>query len=118
MDPVSFDAHVLQKISHECKFSSCIIITVQVMAFTRMSPGYPHGIGALSKGGKNKFRAHSTGARDPYHPDIRRVFHPADPCKICGPVTAPVAQKTDDFNIIIIHSDGSPLNNFTQGKYL
>lgn len=88
------------------------------MAFTRMSPGYPYGISAFSKGGENKFRSHSTGTGNPDHTYIRRVFHSADPCKICGPVAAPIAQKADDFNIIIIHSDGSPLNNFTQGKYL
>jgi len=88
------------------------------MAFTRMSPGYPYGIGAFSKGGKNEFRAHSTGTGNPDHADIRRVFHSADPCKICCAITTPVTQKADDFNIIIIHSDGSPLNNFTQSKYL
>jgi hypothetical protein len=88
------------------------------MAFTRMSPGYPYGIGAFPEGGENKFRTHSTGAGYPDHADIRGVFHSADPCKICCTITAPVAQKADNFNIIIIHNDGSPLNNFTQGKYL
>ncbi len=88
------------------------------MAFARMSPGYPYRIGAFSKGGKNKFGAHPAGTGNPDHPDICGIFHSADPCKICCTITAPVAKKADDFNIIIIHNEVSPLNNFTQGKDL
>lgn len=88
------------------------------MTFTRMSAGYPYGIGSFSQCRKNEFGSHSACAGDPDHPDIRRVFHPADPCKICCAITAPVAEKAYNFNILIIHYDVSPLNDFTQGKYL
>src|SRR3989339_1502021 len=113
MDSVSFDAHMFQKISHECKFSSRIIITIQVMTFTRMSPGYPYGIGSFSKGGKDEFGTHSSGTGNSNNPDICGIFHSADPCKICCTIAAPVAKKADYFNIFIIHYDLSPLNGFT-----
>jgi len=46
---------------------------------------------ALSEGSQNKFRAHPTCTRDSDHPDVWRIFHPVDPCKISGTITAPVA---------------------------
>ncbi len=45
MKPFGFNSHVLQQVFHEGEFSSCVVITFQVMAFTRMSPGDPYCIG-------------------------------------------------------------------------
>ncbi len=82
------------------------------MTFTGMSAGDPYRISSLSECGKDKFRTHSAGAGNPDNPDIGRIFHPADPCKICCPVRAPVAQKAYDFNFFITHFINSPLNHF------
>jgi hypothetical protein len=109
---------VFQQVAHHGKFAPCIIITIQVMTFARMSPGYPDGIRTFPKGGKNEFRTHTSGAGDPDDPDIRRVLHPADPCQVCGAIGAPVAQKTDDFYIFFGHVNVSPLTCFTQGENL
>ena len=73
------------------------------MTFTRMSAGYPYGISAFTEGRQYEFRTHSASAGNPDHPDIGRIFHPADPCQICCPVRAPVAQKAYDFDLIITH---------------
>ncbi len=61
------------------------------MAFAGMSPGYPDGIGTLAEGRKEKFWTHSARAGNSDHPDIGRIFHPADSGQIRRSVTAPVA---------------------------
>jgi hypothetical protein len=78
MQPPRFDTDVFKEIFQEDKFSSGIVITFQVMAVTRVSPGHPHAIRSMSKGGQNELRAHSTRAGNPYDPEIGRVLKTAD----------------------------------------
>jgi hypothetical protein len=82
---------MFHKVFKQRKLSTGVVITFQVMAFTGMSPGDPHPVGALPKGGKGELEVHPPGARYPDDPYVRRVFHPADTGKIGGAVTAPVA---------------------------
>jgi len=88
---------MFKKISGKRKFSSGIIITIQVMTFTRMSAGYPYSVSSFSESGKNKFRTHSSGAGNSNNTNIRWILHPADTGKICSTITAPVAEETDYF---------------------
>ncbi len=73
------------------------------MAFAGMSPGDPDGVGAFAQGRQEKFRTHSAGTWNPDHPDIGRIFHPADTSQIRRPITAPVTEKTDDFGFKLGH---------------
>jgi hypothetical protein len=68
-----------------------------------MSAGYPDRIGPFTQGREEKLRAHPARAGNPDDPDIGRIFHPADSGQIRRPVTAPVAQKTDDFGFKLGH---------------
>jgi len=72
------------------KLSSCVIITFQVMAFARVSAGDPYPVCPFPQGRENKFGAHSASTGDADNPDIGGVLHPANTCKICGPVTTGV----------------------------
>jgi hypothetical protein len=103
MDATRFDSHMFHKILKKSEFTTGIIITFQVMAVSRMSPGYPNAVGPLSKGGQEKLGAHSAGAWNPYDPNVGRIFHPADTCQVRGAIAAPIAQKTDDFRFPIRH---------------
>jgi hypothetical protein len=79
------------------------IITFQVMAFTRMSPRNPNTISPFPQSGQKKFRTHPAGAGNSYHPNIRRILHPTNPGKISRTVTAPIAEKTNNFRFPIGH---------------
>jgi len=65
------------------------------MAFAGMSPGHPNAVRTLSKCGQGKLGAHSTGTGYPDDPNIGGILHSADTGKVCGAITAPVAQETD-----------------------
>jgi hypothetical protein len=91
LETTGLDPHIFNKVLKQRKFSSGIVITFQVMAVSRMSPGHPDAVCALSESGQNKLRTHSSGTGDPNHPDMGWILHPADPRKIGGAVTAPVA---------------------------
>jgi hypothetical protein len=67
------------------------------MAFTGMSPGYPHPIGTFSQGSQEKFGAHASGAGYSDDPDVGRITHSTHTGKVSSAVAAPVAQKADDF---------------------
>ncbi len=103
MKAAALNTHVIHKVLKQQKLAAKIVITVQVMAFSGVSPGHPDAVSTLSYGGQSKRGAHSAGARDSYHPDVRRIFHPVDARKISGAVAAPVAQKGYDFWFPICH---------------
>ena len=103
MDTVRFNAHVLHKVFEKRKFSTCVVITFQVMAFAGMSPGHPDAVGTLPEGRQGEFGAHAAGAGYSDDPDIGRVLHPADPRKVGSTVTAPVAKETHDFRFPFRH---------------
>jgi hypothetical protein len=86
-----FNAGMFQQVFHEREFSAGVIITFQVMAFAGMSSGHPDRVGPTPQAGQNEFGAHAASAGDADHPDIGRIFHPADPGQVGCPVTAPTA---------------------------
>jgi hypothetical protein len=91
LETAGLNPHIFNKVFKQRKISSGIVITFQVMAISRMSTGHPDAVCALSKGGQNKLRTHSTGTGDSNHPDVGWIFHSADTRKICSAITAPVA---------------------------
>jgi hypothetical protein len=103
-----FDPHHFHQILKQGEFAPGVVITFQVMAFTGMSPGYPDAVSAFPHGCQKKLWIHPAGARNPYHPDVGRVLHPADTGEIGGTVAAPVAQKSRNFRFPIRHGCLSP----------
>jgi hypothetical protein len=75
------------------------------MAFTRMSPGYPDGIGAFPQRRKGEFGTHATSARDAYHPGGSWILHAADTGQVGGAIAAPITEKTYYFRFPISHID-------------
>jgi hypothetical protein len=108
LDSTGLDPHHFHQILKKGKFATSIVITFQVMAFAGMSPGYPDAVSAFPHGSQEEFRVHPARARDPDDPYVGRVFHPADAGKICGTITAPVAQKSRNFRFPIRHCCVSP----------
>ena len=94
---------MFHQVVEQGKFTTCVVITFQVMAFSGMSAGHPDRVGPFPQGGQGKLGAHAPRAGDADDPDVGRVFHPADAGEIRGSVAAPVAQKTDDFRFPIRH---------------
>ena len=47
METTGFDPDVLQQVAEQGEFASGIVITFQVIAFSRVSPGYPNTVGSL-----------------------------------------------------------------------
>jgi hypothetical protein len=100
---ISFDPHVFHQVVENGKFPSGVVITFQVMAVTRMSPGHPNAVGAIAQGGQGEFGAHPAGTGDTDDADIGWVLHPADTGQIRGTITAPVAQKCYNFRFPFRH---------------
>ena len=48
MDAILLDPHMGCQVLEEGEFPTGVVITFQVMAFTRMSAGHPDGVGSLS----------------------------------------------------------------------
>jgi hypothetical protein len=103
MQAVRLNSHIFGQIFKQSKFAAGIVITFQVMAVSGMSPGHPHAVRAVSECSQNELGAHPSGAGNSDHPNIGRILHPADPCEISRAVTAPVAQKSDDFRFPVWH---------------
>jgi len=103
LDPFRFDSDKGHQILKKGELSSGVVITFQVMAFTRMSAGHPHPVGPFPQSRQEKLRAHPPCARDPDHPDIGRILHPAHPGQVRRSVTAPVTKKTYDFRFPFVH---------------
>jgi hypothetical protein len=91
VDAVFIDSHECGQVAKQDKFPTGVVITFQVMAFSRMSPRNPNCIGTLSQGGQGEFGTHATGAWDADDADIGRVFHAANTCQVSGTIAAPVA---------------------------
>jgi len=113
LETAGFGSHVFHQILKQGKFATGIVITFQVMAFARMSPGYPDAVCAFTQGRQKEFGTHPSGARNPDHPDIGRIFHPADAGQIGRAIAAPVAQKSHNFWFPIRHIEKSPVYKFT-----
>src|SRR4030042_5330115 len=94
---------MLDQILEQSELASCEVITFQVMAVARVSPGNPDAVGAMPESSEDEFGAHPGRARHPDDPDIGRVLEAADPCQVCRAVAAPVAQECCYFRLTIGH---------------
>jgi hypothetical protein len=99
---------MFHQILKQSKFATGVVITFQVMAFAGMSPGYPDAVCPFTQGGKKEFGTHPSGAGNPDHPDIGRIFHPAHAGQIGRAIAAPVAQESHNFWFPIRHVKISP----------
>ena len=91
MNALGLDTHMGHQFVEKGEFPTSKIITFQVIAFARMSPGYPDPIGPFPQSSQGKLGIHSSRAGNPDHADMRRILHPADTGQVRRAVTAPVA---------------------------
>jgi hypothetical protein len=94
---------MLQQIFQERELSPCVVITFQVMAFARVSPGHPNAIRTVPKGGQDELRTHPAGTGHADNPKIRRILEPAHTGQIRSPVTAPITQEGSNLGFPITH---------------
>jgi len=104
MEPARFKTNMFQKTLQQCEFSSCVIITFQVMAVAGVSAGDPHTVGTVSEGRQYEFRGDPGRAGYPDDSEIGRVLKSANPRQIRCTVTAPVTEEGCDFWFPIAHS--------------
>jgi len=77
------------------------VITVQVMAFTQISPPHKNTIHSLLKSKKDMMRRHTCRTHYPHGPDIRGVLQPTDPSQVSSSVCSPCAQEAYNFWFVI-----------------
>lgn len=68
-------------------------ITVQVMTFTDVSPGYHHAVETAHETAGDERGIDAAGAHHPYHADRRGILYPGNTGKVCACIGTPVAQK-------------------------
>ena len=81
------------------------IITVQVIAFTLMSPAHKNAVRPLLKRFEHVMGGYAPGACDPDDTHIGRVLHTTDPSQVSSGIRSPVAQECDDkrFELRVAH---------------
>jgi hypothetical protein len=94
---------MLHQVLKQGEFASCVVITFQVMAFSGMSPGDPYAVSAFAKCGEEKFGAHPACTWYSNDTNIRGIFHTTDPREISCSVTAPIAEKSNNFGFPFRH---------------
>jgi hypothetical protein len=94
---------MFHQVFEQGELTTSIVITFQVMALTRMSPRNPNTIGPFPQSSQKEFRTHPAGAGNSYHSNIGRILHATDPGQIRRTVTAPIAEKTDNFRFPLRH---------------
>jgi len=97
MQAVRLNSHVFDEVFEKRELSPGVVITFQVMAVSGMSPRHPYTVRPVSECRQDEFGTHPTGTGDSDDPDVRRILHAAHPREIRRAVTAPVAQKRDNF---------------------
>ena len=103
MESSRFNADMLQESFKQGEFSSGVVITIQVMAFARVSPGDPDAVRAVTQCGKDEFGTHSAGTGHPDNPEIGRILQAAHPGEIRRAITAPVAEERRNLWLPVIH---------------
>jgi hypothetical protein len=96
---------MLQEPFQEGELSSRVVITFQVMAVSRVSPGDPDPIGSAAQGSQNELGAYSGRAWDSDNPEIGRILEAAHAGQIRCPIAAPVTQKCGNLRFPVTHND-------------
>ena len=73
------------------------------MAIPGVSPGDPDAVRPVPEGSEDKFGAHATRAWKADNPDIGRVLQSAHTSQVGRSVSAPVAKKSRDLWLPVIH---------------
>jgi len=73
------------------------------MAVAGVSPGDPDTVRTVPEGGKDELGAYSGRARNTDNPEVGGVLETAYTCQVRRTVTAPVAEKTCDLGLPVVH---------------
>jgi hypothetical protein len=95
-EPFGIDSEAVEDQADGLKACGCLMITVQVMAFTRVSAHDQNAVRALEEGMHDEVRAHHPRAHHADGPHVGGVLKARNPGEITAGVSAPVAQKPDD----------------------
>jgi hypothetical protein len=94
---------MLQQTLQKSKLPSRIVITFQVMAVSRVSPGNPYTVSTMAKGSQYELGVNPGRTRHPDHSEVGRILQTAYSGKIGSTVAAPVAKKSCDDGFPITH---------------
>jgi hypothetical protein len=79
------------------------VITVQVMAFSKVSSAHKDAVHPLLKCSQDMVRRHARRTHDPNHPHVRGILQPTDPSQVSSSVHSPRADKTNDLRLKFAH---------------
>jgi hypothetical protein len=104
MEPAGFYANVLQETFEKGELPSRVIITLQVMAVSGVSPGDPDSVCPVPKRGQNELGTHPGRTGYPNDPEMRRILKAADTGQVRRAVTAPIAEKGGNPGFPLAHT--------------
>lgn len=90
MKPSRLYPDMFQEPLEQGEFSSCIVVTFQVMAIAWVSPGDPDPIRPMAESGQYKLRTHTGGTGHADNPEMLGVLEATHPGQISCSITAPV----------------------------
>ena len=102
-EAVLFYAGKGEKLFHHRDSFSCHVITVQVMAIANVSAAYKNAVSTLLESLENVVRGYSGRAHHPDVTDVGRVLQTADSRQIRPGISAPVAEKRQNFRFECCH---------------
>ncbi len=94
--PLLFQATEIQKLPKKANSRVGGVITVQVMAVTKVSPADEDAVHPVLKGAQDVVRRYARRAHHPDDPDITRVLQTTDPSQVSSGIRSPRAQKAQD----------------------
>lgn len=89
MQPVRIDTAESQQLFQELDPFIGRVITIQVMAFAKISPAHKNTVNTPLKGQQDVMRRNTCRTHDPHGPDIRGVLQPTDPSQVSSSIRSP-----------------------------
>jgi len=72
------------------------------MAVANVSPSYEYAVDPLLKSFDHVVGGNSGGTHDPDDPEIGRILDPADSRQVCGGISAPITEKSQERGLKMI----------------
>ena len=102
-EAVLFDAGKGEKLFHHRDSFGCHVITVQVMAIADVSAAHKNAVSTFLESLENVVRRYGGRAHHPNVTDVGRVLQPTDSRQVSPGISAPVAEKRQNFRFESCH---------------
>ena len=105
MQSSRLNADVFQQALEQGEFSSCVVITFQVMAVAGVSPGNPYPVRTVPEGRQYELGTYPGRTGHSNDPNVGGILESAHSRKVGCSVTTPVTQEGRDLRLPVVHYD-------------